>query len=168
MTQRRRFCPKGHDTFEVGRDSSYRCKRCKYEAKATTRKRATEARRREAEAIAAERAAVAAAEEKAAREQEARREREAQRRRDEEYRRAIAAGGDVAAEARWERLSDEALRRGPVRPLPMGAGQWPLRRMHSSHDGRLLLEAQPTARAGVRATAPAQGSRGGASEQSVK
>jgi DNA-directed RNA polymerase subunit M/transcription elongation factor TFIIS len=109
MTRRRRFCPNGHDTFEVGRDSSYRCKRCKYEAKAVTRKRATDARRREAEAIAAERAAVVAAEEKAAREQEARREREAQRRREAEYRQALEAGGDTAAEARWERLSDELL-----------------------------------------------------------
>jgi hypothetical protein len=112
MTQRRRFCPKGHDTVEVGRDSSYRCKRCKYEAKAASRKRATEARRREAEAIAAERVAAAAAKEKAAREQEARREREAQRRREDEYLRALEAGGDVAAEARWERLYDEALDSG--------------------------------------------------------
>jgi hypothetical protein len=107
MTPRRRLCPKGHDTFETGRDSSYRCKRCKYEAKAAIRKRATEARRREAEAIAAERAAEAAAQEKAAREREARRQRQAQRRRDEEYRRALEAGGVVAANARWERVSDE-------------------------------------------------------------
>jgi len=112
MAPRRRFCPKGHDTFEVGRDSSYRCKRCKYEAKAATRKRATQARRREAEAIAAERAAVAAAQEKATREQEARREREAQRRREAEYQRALKVGGDVAAEARWERLYDETLDAG--------------------------------------------------------
>jgi hypothetical protein len=32
MTERRQFCPKGHDTFVVGRDSSYRCKRCKLDA----------------------------------------------------------------------------------------------------------------------------------------
>jgi hypothetical protein len=109
MTGRRRYCPRGHDTFEVGRDSSHRCRRCKYELKDAARKRAAEARRREAEAIAAERAAVLAAEEDAAREQQARREREAQRRRKEEYQRAIEAGGDVAAEARWERLYDETL-----------------------------------------------------------
>jgi DNA-directed RNA polymerase subunit M/transcription elongation factor TFIIS len=121
MAPRRRFCPKGHDTFEVGRDSSYRCKRCKYEAKAATRKLATEARRREAEAIAAERAAVAAAQEKAAREREPRREREAQRRREAEYQRALKVGGDVAAEARWERLYDETLDAGRY-----GLCQWAL------------------------------------------
>ena len=47
-------------------------------------------------------------------------EEEAARRRDEEYRRAIEAGGDVAAEARWERLSDEALDKG------YGLRQWAL------------------------------------------
>jgi hypothetical protein len=49
MPPRRRFCPKGHDTFEVGRDSSHRCRRCKLDAKTATRKRASEARRHEAE-----------------------------------------------------------------------------------------------------------------------
>jgi hypothetical protein len=29
MTERRQFCPRGHDTFVVGRDASYRCIRCK-------------------------------------------------------------------------------------------------------------------------------------------
>jgi hypothetical protein len=32
MTERRQFCPRGHDTFVVGRDSSYRCLVCKREA----------------------------------------------------------------------------------------------------------------------------------------
>jgi hypothetical protein len=27
--RKKQFCPRGHDTFEVGRDSSYRCVRCK-------------------------------------------------------------------------------------------------------------------------------------------
>lgn len=121
MTPRRRFCLKGHDTFEVGRDSSYRCRRCKLDAKTASRKRATEARRREADAIAAERATVVAAQEKAAREQEARREQEAQQRREAEYRRAIEAGGDIAAEARWERLYDETLDEGRY-----GLCQWAL------------------------------------------
>jgi hypothetical protein len=35
------------------------------------------------------------------------REEEAARRREREYQRALAAGGAVAANARWERLSDE-------------------------------------------------------------
>jgi hypothetical protein len=123
MTERRRFCPKGHDTYEVGRDSSYRCRACKYEAKSLARKRVSEARRREAEVIAAERAAVAAAEEKAAREQEARLEREAQQRVEEEYQQAIAAGGDIAANARWERLYDETLDKTGSR---YGLCQWEL------------------------------------------
>lgn len=37
MTERRQFCPKGHDTFECGRDSSYRCLRCKRESAAAAR-----------------------------------------------------------------------------------------------------------------------------------
>jgi hypothetical protein len=32
MTEKRQYCPKGHDTFAVGRDSSYRCLKCKREA----------------------------------------------------------------------------------------------------------------------------------------
>jgi hypothetical protein len=109
MPPRRRFCPKGHDTFEVGRDSSYRCRTCKYEGKAATRKRATEARRREAEAIAAERAAVAAAGEAAAQEEARRRREEAERRDEAEYQRILDAGGDAAATAKWQRLFDETL-----------------------------------------------------------
>jgi hypothetical protein len=37
------------------------------------------------------------------------RDEEAARRREAEYRRAIEAGGDVAAEAKWQRLFDETL-----------------------------------------------------------
>jgi hypothetical protein len=111
MTPRRRFCPKGHDTFEVGRDSSYRCRRCKYEAKAATRKQASEARLLEAEAIATERAAVAAAKEAAAQEEAKRLREEAERQDEAEYQRILDAGGAVAANARWERLYDETLDR---------------------------------------------------------
>lgn len=45
MTERRQFCPRGHDTFKVGRDSSYRCLRCKRESAAAAR----DARRAEEE-----------------------------------------------------------------------------------------------------------------------
>ena len=55
------------------------------------------------------RAASAAAQEKAVLEQAAGLEQEAARRRERDYRRALAAGGDVAAEARWQRLYDETL-----------------------------------------------------------
>ena len=48
-------------------------------------------------------------------------EEERARRRDEEYRRAIEAGGDIAAEARWERLYDETLDEGRY-----GLCQWAL------------------------------------------
>jgi flagellar biosynthesis GTPase FlhF len=109
MPPRRRFCPRGHDTFEVGRDSSYRCRRCKLDAKTATRKRAAEARRSEAEAIATERAAVAAAEEAAAQEEAKRRREETERQDEAEYQRILDAGGDAAAEAKWQRLYDETL-----------------------------------------------------------
>jgi hypothetical protein len=107
MPPRRRFCPKGHDTSEVGRDSSYRCRRCKLDAKTATRKRAAEARRREAEAIATARVAVAAAQEAAAQEEAKRQREEAERQAEAEYQSLLAAGGAVAANARWERLSSE-------------------------------------------------------------
>jgi hypothetical protein len=32
MTEKRQFCPRNHDTFVVGRDSSYRCLKCKRDA----------------------------------------------------------------------------------------------------------------------------------------
>ena len=38
MTERLQFCPKGHGTFECGRDSSYRCLKCKREASAAARR----------------------------------------------------------------------------------------------------------------------------------
>jgi hypothetical protein len=47
MTEKRQFCPKGHDTFEVGRDSSYRCLACKAESSRAAR----DARRAEQEAV---------------------------------------------------------------------------------------------------------------------
>lgn len=37
MTERRRYCPRNHDTFAVGRDSSYRCLACKRESGAEAR-----------------------------------------------------------------------------------------------------------------------------------
>jgi HNH endonuclease len=46
MTEKRQFCPRGHDTFVIGRDSSYRCLRCKRESAAAAR----EIRRAEEEA----------------------------------------------------------------------------------------------------------------------
>ena len=83
MTERRQFCPRGHDTFLVGRDSSYRCLQCKRESMADAR----QARLDEEWAIrAAERAAIRAAEEKL---------------REAERARIIAAGGLVARELRW-------------------------------------------------------------------
>jgi hypothetical protein len=95
MTERRRFCPRGHDTFEVGRDSSYRCFVCKRESAVGS------AARRNAEAAAA------------ATEQRERERVEADRRREREkeraYQRAIKAGGRVAAEAKWSRAFDETL-----------------------------------------------------------
>ena len=93
MTERRRFCPRGHDTFEVGRDSSYRCLVCKRESAIAS------AARRNAEAATA------------ATEQRERERAEADRRREREeeraYQRAIKAGGRVTAEARWWRASNE-------------------------------------------------------------
>ena len=83
MTERRQFCPRGHDTFLVGRDSSYRCLQCKRESMADAR----QARLDEEAAIrAAERAAMRAADEK---------QRKAERAR------IIAAGGPAARELRW-------------------------------------------------------------------
>ena len=37
MTERRRYCLRNHDTFAVGRDSSYRCLACKRESGAAGR-----------------------------------------------------------------------------------------------------------------------------------
>ena len=73
-----------------------------------TRKRAADARRREAEAIAAQRATLTAAAEAAAQEEAKRRREEAKSQDEAEYKSLLAAGGAVAANARWERLNDEA------------------------------------------------------------
>src|SRR5262245_9417307 len=83
MTRPRRFCARrGHDTQKFGRDAGHRCLEC---------------RREDAEA---RELAVAAAE--AERDAERRRRREEiDRRLEQEYVAAIAAGGRVAAEARW-------------------------------------------------------------------
>jgi hypothetical protein len=95
---RRQFCPRGHDTFVVGRDSSYRCLECKREASAAARKA------REDEASAARFAELK------------RQQAAADRRRKREHARMLKAGGDTAAEARWQELWD----RSP------GLCQWPL------------------------------------------
>jgi hypothetical protein len=95
MTERRHFCPRNHDTFEVGRDSSYRCLQCKRDDGAT-------ARRARLAAEAAVREERRRLQEEAARERR-RQEEAAERRREQEYQRALAAGGDVARHARWER-----------------------------------------------------------------
>ena len=39
MTEKRRYCPKGHDTIATGRDSSYRCLICKRESGRAARDR---------------------------------------------------------------------------------------------------------------------------------
>lgn len=98
MTPRRRFCPRGHDTLQVGRDASYRCRRCKLDAKIASRRQASEVRLREAEAIAAEKAAVAAAEAVAALKAADRQRKEVERREQAERQRILDAGGDDALE----------------------------------------------------------------------
>ena len=83
MTPRREFCPRGHNTFLVGRDSSHRCLQCKREAMADAR----QARLDEEEAIRhAERARWRAEEEKL---------------RKAERAAIMAAGGPAAKELRW-------------------------------------------------------------------
>jgi hypothetical protein len=91
VTERRQFCPKGHDTFVFGRDSSYRCLECK---------------RLDSRAARAAREAAAQAERTAELE---RVNVENERRREREYERALKARGDVAAEARWQRLFVQTL-----------------------------------------------------------
>jgi hypothetical protein len=70
---------------------------------ATAAARAARAAAREAELERLERERV---------EERLRRQAEADRRREQEYEQAIKAGGRVAAEARWERASDETLEAG--------------------------------------------------------
>jgi hypothetical protein len=84
MTEKRQFCPLGHDTFIFGRDSSYRCLECK-------RMASQEARAARLAAEEAERHA-----EWVARREEYEREREARRQAN------LAAGGKIAREQRWE------------------------------------------------------------------
>jgi hypothetical protein len=88
MTKKRQFCPKGHDTFQAGRDASKRCLQCK------------------AEDAAAKDALVeqAASERQAAFE---RRQAEGDRRREQEYQVAIKRGGYDAAMARWNKAYGE-------------------------------------------------------------
>jgi hypothetical protein len=102
MTRKRQFCPRGHDTFRFGRDPGHRCLRCRAE---------------DAEALLA--LAVAEAAEWEA--ERRRRQAEAERRREREYQRAIEAGGDTAAEARWQRLYDQVSDEGRY-----GLCQWAL------------------------------------------
>jgi hypothetical protein len=109
MTEERQFCPKGHDTFQAGRDSSYRCLACKREASAAARAA------RETEELEAQAAEIR------------RRNAEAARRSEREYRRAIAAGGDAAAEARWDKLFSQTLDETGGR---FQLCQWPLKNDH--------------------------------------
>jgi hypothetical protein len=89
VTERKRLCVRGHDTFVFGRDSSYRCLECK---------------RLDAQAARAAREAAA----KAARTSELVRARtEADRRRAHDRKVALAAGGTVAREVGWQELWDQ-------------------------------------------------------------
>jgi hypothetical protein len=102
MTKKRQFCPRSHDTFRFGRDPGHRCLKCREEdAEALLALAAAEAAEREAE--------------------QRRRDEEADRRREREYQRAIKAGGDVAANARWERLYVQTVDEGRY-----GLCQWAL------------------------------------------
>jgi hypothetical protein len=84
MTEKRQFCPLGHNTFVFGRDSSYRCLECKRLASAEAR------------------AARYAAEVALHRAQLQRRQAEADRDREDERQCNLAAGGLVAREQRWQ------------------------------------------------------------------
>jgi hypothetical protein len=83
MTKKRQFCPQGHETFQFGRDSSYRCLECKRLDSQNARA-----------AREAEGAAIRHAEREAMRAEEA-------RLRKAERARIIAAGGPDAKELRW-------------------------------------------------------------------
>jgi hypothetical protein len=112
MTARRQFCPRGHDTFVVGRDSSYRCKACKRES-------SNEARwAREAEAQAARHVELEA------------RQAEAARRRKRERARILKAGGPAAKEL----LLHEAFSRSK-----RGLCQWA---QENGHPGACMRPAQ--------------------------
>ena len=88
MTKKKQFCPRGHDTFQAGRDASKRCLRCKAE----------------------DAAAGSALVEQALAERQAAFERqraEADRRREQEYQAAIKRSGYDAAMARWDKAYHE-------------------------------------------------------------
>ena len=89
MTARRQFCPRGHDTAQCGRDSSYRCLQCKREAMASAR---------------AARVAEAAAAEWALRKKELDRMAKA---RERERRRILAAGGPAALELKQQEAFED-------------------------------------------------------------
>lgn len=118
MTQKRQFCPQGHDTFIFGRDSSYRCREC---------------RRLDGRQARAEREAEA----QAARHAEWKRHRVAvERQQKREHERKLAAGGDIAAEARWQELwSDTLMRTGH------GLCQWSLENGHPGACTRVVKQA---------------------------
>src|SRR5262245_29266413 len=104
MTRPRQFCPRNHDTFRFGRDAGHRCLECRREdAEAILALEATEAAERDAE--------------------RQRRWEEIDRQREQKYQRAIRAGGDTAATARWWRMSEETLLSTDSR---FDLCQWPL------------------------------------------
>lgn len=107
VTERKERCVNGHAVLLIGRDSSGRCLACKRQAMAAAR----QALRDEEEAI------------RHAEWERWRAERERERKL--EYERAIAAGGDEAAEARWQELWTKSLRRGG-----RGLCQWALENGH--------------------------------------
>jgi hypothetical protein len=93
MSERKRLCIRGHDTFLIGRDSSHRCLACKRETMYEARK-----------AREAEEAAVRHAEREAMRAEE-------EKLRKAERARIIAAGGPDAKELRWDERSGARCRR---------------------------------------------------------
>jgi hypothetical protein len=101
MSERKRPCIRGHDTFLIGRDSSHRCLACKREAMYKARK-----------AREAEEAAVRHAEREAMRAEE-------EQLRKAERARIIAAGGPDAKGLRW----DERFRR-TLQTTEVGLCQW--------------------------------------------
>ena len=91
MTERRQFCPRGHDTFQTGRTAgNKKCLACM------------------AEDVAAKDAEVEAAAAEAQAEFERRRE-EIDRRLEREYQAAIKRGGYDAVMARWDRAYSETI-----------------------------------------------------------
>jgi hypothetical protein len=91
MTEKRQFCPKGHDTFLVGRDSGYRCLKCKRESASIARWARLEEQR-----------AAQAAELEAKRAEEAKRQAA-------ERKRILKAGGPDAQWLIWNEAYTESL-----------------------------------------------------------